>query len=66
MRILLRGIALLFLTAFTFVCAADNPGKVSVPNVFSYQMPLGWSAITLPNSLYPTAVEGPDTASPAI
>jgi len=39
-------------------------GKISVPNAFSYQIPTGWTAITLPGTLYPTAVEGPETSGP--
>jgi hypothetical protein len=67
MRILPRGLRpLLFLTALLPVHAADTaPPKITVPNVFSYQMPLGWVAIDPQGgSAYPTAVEGPDTAGP--
>jgi hypothetical protein len=64
MRFSPRGLLPLFFVALISCARAADPGKIAVPNVFSYQMPVTWAAIKLPGATYPTAVEGPGTAGP--
>jgi hypothetical protein len=66
MRLLARGVLPLLVFAAIVFAHADDPAppKLAVPNVFSYQLPPGWTRVDLPGTTYPSAVEGP--ASPSV
>jgi hypothetical protein len=57
---------LLLLSVLAVGARAQQPAPtvVSAPSVFSYVAPSGWVTISLPNSVYPTAVENPNAADP--
>jgi hypothetical protein len=70
MRVFTRQLLpLLFLASVVFAHGQDAPApppppKITVPNVFSYQPPAGWSTVQLVNVPYPTALEGAQAGKP--